>query len=191
MMIMTERDMYEMARGSGLLGCNVGTTKWEDAIYKLCRAVAHQTTSINAQNEVDIEMTKHIDRNKVAAHISGMLSELIDQQQPQVDSELALLYSGHRINDGPLIDLYGIAPSPMFDDEDGYLVIDITLHQSKVSLIELFPDSEQNGKFVTNDMIRRLSEWCDQELPSVEQMRAEHNQDAAIDRAESRKQEQI
>jgi hypothetical protein len=61
----------------------------------------------------------------------------------------------------------------MFDDEDGYLVIDITLHQSTVSLIELFPDHEQNGKFVTNDTIRRLSEWCDAKLPSIEQMRAE------------------
>lgn len=136
-------------------------------------------------------MNKPIDREKVAAHISGLLSELIEEQQPQVDSELQLLFSGHRIQDGPLVDLYGIAPSPIYDDDDGYLVVDITLHQSKVSLIELFPDHEKNGKFVTNDMIRRLSEWCDSELPSVEQMRAEHKQDAAIDRAESRKQEQI
>ena len=110
--------------------------------------------------------------------LAAMNLQLVNERQPQVDSELQLLYSGHQITGGPLIDLYGIAPSPMFDDEDGYLVIDITLHQSTVSLIELFPDHEQDGKFATNDTIRRLSEWCDAKLPSVEQMRAEAKQDA-------------
>ena len=124
-------------------------------------------------------MNKEIDRDKVLAHISGVLSELVGQQQPKVDSELTLLYAGHRIQGGPLLDLYGT-----LDADDSYLVTDITLHGSTVSMIEMFPDHEKNGRLITNIMIERLSNWCDQNLPSAEQMRAEAKQDAASGREE-------
>ncbi|PUA17302.1 hypothetical protein [Glaciimonas sp. PCH181] len=36
---MNSREAYEEARAAGLLSANVGTTKWEDAISKLCNSV--------------------------------------------------------------------------------------------------------------------------------------------------------
>lgn len=51
---MTEREMYEAARDAGLLGANVGTTKWEDAIFKLCRAVAAKVKLSVSQPEVEV-----------------------------------------------------------------------------------------------------------------------------------------
>ncbi len=130
-------------------------------------------------------MNKEIDKNKVVAHIGGMLAELA--KQPQVDPELILLYAGHRIQGGPLIDLYGMPPLGEIDHEDGYLVVDIALHQSKISLIELFPDYQRGDEILTNQMIFRLSNWCDEFLPSAEQMREESRMEAMIDAAEEGK----
>lgn len=116
-------------------------------------------------------MNKEIDKDKVAAHIGGMLAELVNQQQPQVADNLILLHRGYRVIDGPLLDLYGSF------DRDGYEVEDIALAGTTISLYEI----------VDEYMLKNLSEWADLHLASCEQMYAESKMDAKIDAAEEGK----
>lgn len=118
-------------------------------------------------------MTKQIDREKVAAHISGPLAELTGPVQPKIDGSLTLLVSGHKHGD-TFIDLYGTF------DSDGYQVLDFTLAGSLVPLWDLQPAG--------SNICASLSYWCNDYLPSAEEMREDARQQMLIDRAELNKE---
>jgi hypothetical protein len=116
-------------------------------------------------------MKKKIDTAAHYVGVAALLAEFTMPVQPQVNEGLILLYSGHRIIDGPLLDLWGSF------DRDGYEVQDIALTGTKISLYEI----------IDEHMFKGLSDWCDDNLASCEQMYVESKMDAKIDAAEYKK----
>ncbi len=89
--------------------------------------------------------------------------------QPTVSPEFTLLSVAHD-HCGLKIDLYGE------QDEDGYMVCDVTLTGSKISLFEI----------INTSLMESLSNWCDDYLPSWKEHRHDTKQDADAARAELR-----
>ncbi len=85
-------------------------------------------------------------------------------QQPKVSRTLRLLTS--YIHEGVKLDLYGTF------DEDGYEVNDIALAGTNVSLFELVPV----------EFLDRLSNWCNDKLPSVREVRIQSAMEAQYER---------
>ena len=103
-----------------------------------------------------------------------MLTRTSSYIQPQIDKSLTLLHSGYQESPGYLmLDLYG-----SFDPEDGYFVEAVAVTGTMVDLSEM----------ASEKLMIDLSTWCDLTLPSAEQMNEDAKNEAAIDRAESRKE---
>ncbi len=89
--------------------------------------------------------------------------------QPTVSPEFTLLAVAHD-HCGLKLDLYGE------QDEDGYMVCDVTLTGSKVSLFEI----------INTGLLESLSNFCDDYMPSWKEQRSDAKQGAAAARAELR-----
>lgn len=87
-------------------------------------------------------------------------------QQPKVSRTLRLLTS--YLHEGLLLDLYGS------HDEDGYTVLDVALTGTNIGLFPL----------VTLEFLDQLSTWCNDKLPTGDQLRRQSRDEARAERAE-------